>query len=738
MSCNKGQERKGSSCIVSNTMINDYVNHNLLPDISIHFKTLNENEYQFYKEHIKREYNVSYSTYEEFNDNFVKSAYPIKMAFNNDNYIVSIWRKMLLICDVLATQDTEEPILEPSNSQSEILDQLIVSKFFRTFRNIAFRTKRFQTKVNEVMSLLISNMYDIVEFNSEQNDGISMDGYDVFQDYDLQSFVQKPLFMKDQFDKIKIFSKNNSKSVQYQQYPYGEISSFKLKKDMKALDIFQGLPRNVRVSNNEFNNVEFIASKSMWYKLKKIDDVLINIEKLFNIVKTFFANSTIEFAMKLHEVYPLPDTFAAIYGNQLTDTSLEKYIRSNLVSLKETKYAPMTARLYRELSSYLDDVLFDNANRQRTDIFVNNVEQILEPFQKQNGGATTSQHIVNLGLKIGFKVKDLVKLTLININEGIRRVLDLPRWLSVVFTTLYSINRCGVIATDVLTMNFAAIPKAIPSCMVSLYLLRIATSDAENIVNVLQTHAHIILGTTDIVSMIIQFGAFQKLHNTLLQQIKFILNCNNMLDEEVKKITEILEQEIKSINENVDASTVDARYIYILYDKLFDMLVNHENTNTAGYRFIVENFPKTRKELSIVIQYLTGTMSPLYELLPSQLSLYAKREAVQFFDRNFISSDDLKEFIAICILQHMDQPMFDKHKHIYDYYISNNDTFSSINSSNSRDQTNILNPFQKFHMIDNGKYVEYDEFVSNLDLNSDNVSKYHIRKITNLISLARN
>jgi hypothetical protein len=71
MSCNKGQERKGSSCIVSNTMINDYVNHNLLPDISIHFKTLNENEYQFYKEHIKREYNVSYSTYEEFNDNFV-------------------------------------------------------------------------------------------------------------------------------------------------------------------------------------------------------------------------------------------------------------------------------------------------------------------------------------------------------------------------------------------------------------------------------------------------------------------------------------------------------------------------------------------------------------------------------------------------------------------------------------------------------------------------------------------
>ena len=729
LSCGEGKFAFANSCILTNDAINKYIKDVLLPDVYIPTKKITADDFKFYKSHINTKYGT-YSTFEEFQDGFFASAFPIDNASNKDNYIVSMWKKMLTICNVLNEDELEEPIIEPSSTKEELLQQLVTCKVYASRKTIGRKTRALITKINEVMDLLLTNMYEVLTFDGRNNNGITPTGFDVFLEYGLDAFVPKPKFLKDKFANIRILKKRdtNGDKVQYSQQPYGEIQSFKLKKDVANNEIFQGMPtRNVRIGNNDMNNTNYIASKFMWYKLKKIDGILFNIQRMFDIVKTFYANGTINFSLTLNEVYPLPTEFADVYGPKIEDRQLLEYVQVQLKTLKDKKYAPTSARLYGLVSEFMDNVLKEAINEKTIDIFVQSVEDTLSIFNSlQIGGGFFNKVMAsatNISIVVFENVKKLTLIAALNISDGLRSILDMSGFVAIAISMAKTIGTCGMAATKSVFSMFATVGIDSVKCAMAVYTTYLSMSQPKVLIQHIQAQMRIALQTTDFLCLIVQFGMFKDMHDVLLEKLEEIAGYDTILDENINRIQNEIQVKFTTLYQQWESKSLDAQNIYLLHGKIQVLLQKRLSSSkmTKGLEYMIQNTPTTTKDLRLMMKYMLGDVDDLYDFFPSSLSLLAQREMATFYKKNF-PIPDMQKFIAVSLLKQFDLRKYDEKQYITNYYkLGTSSDFSLMKSlfKNGQDPPSMAMPLNNLYFKDdNNAFVNVQKYVDSMMVSS--------------------
>lgn len=686
-SCGEGTFAFANSCILKNETINKYITDVLLPDVYVPSKQITENEFKFYKPLINIKYGT-YKTFQEFDDNFFASQFPVENTSNKDNYVVSMWKKMLTICDVINEDYIEEPVIKPASSKEDIVIQLIKCKVYASRKKISRKTRALVTKINEIMELLLKNMYDVLAFDGSNNDGITQDGFDVFTEYGLEMFVPKPKFLKDKFANIHIMKRkelSNGSKVQYSQQPYGEIKSFKLKKDVNTNPLFQGIPsKNVRVGNTDLGNTGYIASKSMWYKLKKIDTILMNVQHMFDIVKTFYANATIDFSLRLNEVYPLPVEFADVYGEEIDDLVLLKYVEEQLTMLKDKKYAPTSARLYGLVSGFMESVANEVVNQTTIDIFVKDVDNTLNMFNTvQLGGGignalkSGKENAINLGISVYENAKKLSLLSALKVSESIRDLLNMPAALSCLLSLGVAVLKCGDLARKAVFNMFSSLAVDTIKCGIGLYvfvLSVIAQFKPETLSSHVQWQVSRIIGTTDLFCLIVQYGMFKPMHEVLLEYLKEIAESDTIIESRMTAMQVELKQKFENLREQWETNSLNIQNVFVLHGKIEDLMYKISSTSSTtkeGYKYIKANTPSTKKNMLIVLKHIFGNVDDLYDYFPSNVSVTTQREMAIFFKKHF-PAPDLQKFIAATLLEKFDnkngESKYESKRYIVDYF----------------------------------------------------------------------
>lgn len=690
ISCGEGKLAFANSCILKNETINKYITNVLLPDVYVPSKNIVEDDFKFYKPLINLKYGKehTYETFQDFNENFFASEFPVDNTSNIDNYIISMWKKMLTICDVINKENVEEPFLQPASSKEELLAQLIICKVYASRKKISRKTQALITKINEVMGLLLNNMYDILAFDGSDNNGITREGFDVFNEYGLEMFVPKPKFLKDKFANIRIMKKkelSNGGKVQYSQQPYGELQSFKLKKDVQTNPLFQGIPsRNVRVGDADLGNTGYIASKGMWYKLKKIDIILLNVQRMFDIVKTFYANATIDFSLTLNEVYPLPVEFSEVYGTEIKDVELLKYVKEQLTILKDKKYAPTSARLYGLVSSFMDNVAKEIVNQKIIDSFVKDVNDTLAIFNSvQFGGGmfdtlkSMKNSVVNAGISVYENAKKLSLLASLKISDTIRNLLDMPAALSCLLSLGAAVFKCAAIARKALFNMFSSLAGDSFQCGISIYVFVLAVISKfkpETLSSHIQWQVSRIIGTTDFFCLIVQYGMFKPMHGVLINYINEIAESDNIIESKMNEMQRVLKNEFTVLMEQWETNQLSIQNVYLLHSKIEDILYKKMSTSTIqkeGYKYIKANTPSSKKNMQILLKYVFGDVDDLYDYFPSKLSVTTQREMAIFFKKNF-PVPEMQNFIAVTLLEQFDNikgdSKYESKRYIVDYF----------------------------------------------------------------------
>jgi hypothetical protein len=639
-----------------------------------------------------------------------------------------MWKKMLTICDVINEEDVEEPVFQSASTKEDLLAQLMTCKVYVSRKKISRKTRALVMKINEIMELLLNNMYGILAFDSSENNGITRDGFDVFAEYGLEMFVPKPKFLKDKFSNIHIMKRKelSNGKVQYSQQPYGELQSFKIKKDVSTNPLFQGIPsRNVRVGNTDLGNTGYIASKSMWYKLKKIDVILMNVQRMFDIVKTFYANATIDFSLTLNEMYPLPAEFADVYGAEIKDPELVKYIKEQLTVLKDKKYAPTSARLYGLVSGFMDNVAKEVVNQKMIDTFLQGVDDTLNMFNSvQLGGGVSDwmksvkDTMVNTSITTYMYAKNLTRITLLNMQDSLRAILDMPKFFAIVLLAASVITKCGKLVKNVFVDPLSLISTSTVSCVLTLNLIRmtmIAKANPARFLADIQHRMQLIMWTTDLVCMIIQYGMFKEMHEVLLKQLNKIIEKDNILEREMNEIQVEIQQSFVSLTELSDQQSVGLENIYALHGKLQELMQKKsaEFAQKEGFKYIKTNTPRTKKDLRLILKYMFGNIDDLYEFFPTSMSLLVQRDMAIYLEKNF-PIPDMRRFIATCILEKIDKTRYEEKRYIVDYYTAFN-----------TEKHNVVTLLDK--NIDS--FVAFDAYVHNMQFASDVISNYYWKNI---------
>lgn len=721
MDCPEYTTKLDNFCILTERGVNKYIEEHILPNISYHSVNETNSDFIMYKLEMMKQLPGFSGDPNDFQKARISSNSKIVIKPGKDNYIISAWKQMRTICDMLISQQQQQAIevlkintnkllctcpQKGGYDESVIMDivsKIIADKFEESRDIFSKKAIKLKNNIDEIMYLFLKEIYDLVKVDVSNTKEVTEDGSNVFKEYELKRNTFK----------VKLHVYNDTKHFSFKQKPYLQtIQSYKLAKDIESKDIFKYIPkRNVRISIGSDIPTNMIIAKNMWYKLQRLDEVLLNIQSFFGNVKTLYANSTISLKNQLDTFYPLSNKLKQNLSIYLTEEGkfkpeIEAKVKQTTSSLNKTKYGPTCAGLYGVINNFIEAIIQQKITSQVIDDFRKNLAATLERFVTQAGGGMFSNMFTkanNLMIELGDKATMLIQLVRLQFAQIARKLLTMSRLAAIVLSSLYAGATCGMAVGKSIVGNVNLSTYA--KCATGLIMVYVSLQNNDKKIDFIQNQLKTTLKTTDLIVLIMQFGMFKSLHEIIISRFENLLVAGYMDENVINDFQSSIANALKQVQ---DTSEVDAKNVYVLYEKLFDLLVQNENKNNDAFTYFARNMPSDSEELRKIIMYMIGpeSTSEMMNCIPSKFSSNFKSEVLHFLSEEFQNEADRK-FILLQLLQKFEPNKITNTQNIWlDHYLNtaNNQNSSTINKT----QTQI----SKFLDPTNPDYIKPDSFMA--------------------------